>query len=183
MPIQYVKRFQMIFDFTKKSPPPCALPDGFCWLPWQADRLVPHARVKYESFRDSMDATLFPTFSQYDRCLRLMEAIASNSTFEPKATLLIAHRQDDGMLRPMAGIQGMKLDDACGAIQNVGVLPDYRRRGFGRLLVSGCLLGFREAGVRKVSLEVTADNHPAIRLYSDLGFETLKVVFKETHTA
>ena len=42
----------------------------------------------------------------------------------------------------------------------------------------GQLAGFRESGVRRVHLEVTAQNNSAIRLYRRVGFTPVKVVFK-----
>ncbi|MDR3110872.1 MAG: GNAT family N-acetyltransferase [Planctomycetaceae bacterium] len=180
MRVKYIKRFQMVYDFTKIPPPSDTLPRGFGWVTWRDDILAIHARVMFESFRNTIDATLFPTFSQHDRCLRLMESIASNSYFEPMATMLITHNRDDGAIIPIAGIQGFRLDQYCGAIQNVGVIPEYRGYGFGKLLLAGCLNGFYKISVNKVSLEATADNHRAVKVYKKVGFETLKVVFKET---
>ncbi len=74
MSVRYVKRLQMVFDFRRTSPPPPELPRDYRWVSWKPELLETHARVKYEGFRGSMDADLFPTFSDYDRCLRLMEA-------------------------------------------------------------------------------------------------------------
>lgn len=187
MGIRYVKRFQMIFDFHRVSPPAPDLPEGFHWVPWKEELLETHARVKHEGFRDSMDAVIFPTFACYESCLRLMESIAGGETFEPKATWLIAHDVLENVAsrrrqrRYIANIQGILLEERYGKIQNVTVLPGYRGRGFGRLLVAGCLHGFRAAGVEKVALEVTADNYHAVRLYEHLGFRTSKVVFKESY--
>ena len=41
-----------------------------------------------------------------------------------------------------------------------------------------CLQGFRQAGVNRVYLEVTAQNEGALRLYRRVGFVTAKVVYK-----
>jgi hypothetical protein len=38
--------------------------------------------------------------------------------------------------------------------------------------------GFRQAGISRVYLEVTAQNEGAIRLYRRLGFVTVKTVYK-----
>lgn len=56
-------------------------------------------------------------------------------------------------------------------IGNVGVLPDYRRRGIARQLVEACIAQARDEGGEWVALEVRADNEPARRLYQHLGFE------------
>ncbi|MDD3470785.1 MAG: GNAT family N-acetyltransferase [Thermoguttaceae bacterium] len=58
-----------------------------------------------------------------------------------------------------------------GAIQNVGVLPQYRRQGLATLLLWYALRAFRELGLSRAFLEVTAINTPAIQLYQQLGFQ------------
>jgi ribosomal protein S18 acetylase RimI-like enzyme len=57
-----------------------------------------------------------------------------------------------------------------GWVSGVGVLPAWRRRGIGRLLMESVLERAREAGVRQVSLEVIAQNRAARALYAALGF-------------
>lgn len=56
-------------------------------------------------------------------------------------------------------------------IANVAVHPDYRRRGIARALMEAGIGQIRERGGRWVSLQVEADNVPALRLYDDMGFE------------
>ena len=62
--------------------------------------------------------------------------------------------------------------------------PERRRRpripGVGPRpgIVFKCLHGFREAGLRRVYLEVTAENASAVRLYRDVGFRRAKTLYK-----
>jgi len=65
-----------------------------------------------------------------------------------------------------------------GAIQNVGVVPEYRGRGLGRALVLQCLAGFQAAGVPRVYLEVTACNLPAVQLYRSIGFCLARTTYR-----
>lgn len=180
MPMQYVKRLQMAFDFAHTPVVAPELPLGYRFVPWTPDLLEIHADVKHRGFRDDFDALIFPTFRQYDRCLRLMESIASSPAFLPGATLLIACDDGTGLFAYAANIQGMRLSGDVGAIQNVAVLPEFRQRGLGRAMVLGSLRGFRDAGVERVTLEVTADNVPAVKLYDRIGFKVFKAYFRET---
>jgi len=182
MSVRYVKRLQMIFDFrrTPMPPSPIELPNGFRTVPWDPSLLYAHAVVKYQGFRNDSDADVFPTFKQFDRCLSLMESITSNDSFVPEATLLISLGSPPIAGEYVANIQGMRLSRETGAIQNVAVVPDFRRQGLGRALVLGALHAFRSIGVQQVSLDVTADNNPAMRLYERIGFRTVRVHFKET---
>lgn len=56
-------------------------------------------------------------------------------------------------------------------IGNVGVLPEYRRRGLARRLMQAALEDIRARGGRKAILDVIDGNLPAVRLYESLGFE------------
>jgi ribosomal-protein-alanine N-acetyltransferase len=53
---------------------------------------------------------------------------------------------------------------------NVGVDPDYQRRGFGRRLVSDLVARARAERRALVTLEVRVGNAPARRLYESFGF-------------
>ncbi len=55
-------------------------------------------------------------------------------------------------------------------IGNVGVLPEFRRRGIARKLVAACLDFIREHGGEIALLDVIAENIPAYHLYQKMGF-------------
>lgn len=52
----------------------------------------------------------------------------------------------------------------------MGVLNDYRGRGIGKDLLRTCLDKARTNGVKRIDLEVRADNEIAISLYEKFGF-------------
>ena len=180
MSFTYTKRYQMVIDLLTVMLPDIQLPGGFHFLDWHPAFIERHAKTKYHSFRNEIDARIFPTFRQYDACLRLMRSIAGKSGFLPSATWLIVQGEPLKEVRDCATIQGLKHNDQLGAIQNVAVLPDFRGRGLGQALVLKSLYGFRNAGLERVTLEVTAENTPAVLLYKKLGFHTVKTVYKET---
>ena len=45
------------------------------------------------------------------------------------------------------------------------------------------LAGFRDAGMQRVVLEVTAANEPAVQLYRRLGFQLVKTSYREVRRA
>jgi ribosomal-protein-alanine N-acetyltransferase len=55
-------------------------------------------------------------------------------------------------------------------INNLAVLPDWRRRGIAGQLLSHALTRARAAGARRATLEVRASNLAARRLYETFGF-------------
>lgn len=172
MAITYYKRLRMEIDLTAlEAPPPLSAP--YFWVPWDEGLLPAHAEVKYQSFREAIDAAVFPCLGDRNGCLRLMREIRRKAGFLPSATWLIANH--DGCV---GTIQGVLDRGPIGAIQNVGVLPDHRGFGLGAALVRKALWGFREAGVNRAFLEVTAENQPAARLYRGLGFQRVKTLYK-----
>jgi ribosomal-protein-alanine N-acetyltransferase len=57
-----------------------------------------------------------------------------------------------------------------GEVVSMAVAPDWRRRGLGCRLLADALAAAATHGVRRVTLEVAADNAPAQALYRRLGF-------------
>ncbi len=173
---QYFKRFRMEIDLAQ-STPVAELPDGFAWSSWNSVEVDRHAWVKFLSFRDEVDSEVFPCLGEYDGCFRLMREIADQSAFAPTATWLITSVHPTGSL-DCGTIQGMAVSETLGAIQNVGVAPEFRRSGIGRALVLKSLDGFRQLGLERVYLEVTAANYPAVQLYRSLGFRLTRTMFR-----
>lgn len=56
-----------------------------------------------------------------------------------------------------------------------GVLPEYRRHGYGREMLSRVIQRLFAEGVTAVGLEVDADNTPARALYQSVGFHDVTV--------
>lgn len=57
-------------------------------------------------------------------------------------------------------------------IGNVFTRPEARERGYARAVTSALVADLLGRGCRDVALNVTANNDPAINLYTSLGFET-----------
>ena len=57
-----------------------------------------------------------------------------------------------------------------GSVTNIATHPDYRRRGFGRRIVSALLEEATVRGLCRVVLEVRVSNAAAIGLYEAAGF-------------
>lgn len=61
-------------------------------------------------------------------------------------------------------------EQGCGIVDDVFVLPGYRRRGIARYLMGEALRYLYERGVAEVMLEVRANNAPAVALYKSAGY-------------
>jgi GNAT superfamily N-acetyltransferase len=174
--VTYFKRYRMELALRELPPIP-ALPPEYDWLPWRGRHSDAHAEVMFHSFRDEIDAAVFPSFTRLAGCRDLMWAICSRAVFVPEATWLAVG--PDG---PCGTVQGLR-DRYYGAIQNLGVLGEHRGRGLGRILLLMALHGFRRAGLRQAYLEVTARNEGAVRLYRRLGFRSTRTIYKAVSMA
>jgi ribosomal protein S18 acetylase RimI-like enzyme len=169
----YFKRFRMEADLVPPLLPVPPLPEGLTWAAWSDDLLEQHARVKQQSFNDEIDGVVFPNLSRFDGCMRLMRDITSRPGFCAPATWLIL-RSD----LPCGTIQGISDGYGAGVIQNVGVIPAERGRGLGTALLLRAMHGFRQVGLGRAALEVTAQNESALRLYRRLGFRRRRTLYK-----
>lgn len=62
-----------------------------------------------------------------------------------------------------------------GEIYIIGVHPDFQGRGLGPALVGEGMRHLTAVGCRRVFLYTEGDNHPAVGMYRDLGFEVERV--------
>lgn len=60
-------------------------------------------------------------------------------------------------------------------ITTLGVLPEYRRKKVGELLLWVLLVSARQLGARRATLEVRKSNLPAIRLYEKYRFRQVAI--------
>jgi len=183
MGLTYFKRYRMEIDLPGRDFSRLQVPVPYCLLPWDPALLEVHAQVKYVSFRDEIDANVFPCFGELSGCQRLMNDIVRREGFLPEATWLAACKTSEGQWDYCGTIQGVRDRSGMGAIQNLGIVPPHRGHSLGTCLLLRSLEGFCRVGLRRVFLEVTADNEGAIRLYRRLGFAPVKTVYKAVEVA
>lgn len=180
----FFKRYRMQFDLRGQRIEKPAPPAGFQLLPWRPSLIQAHADAKFRSFRDELDANVFPCLGNEAGCLRLMNEITRRNNFVPESTwLLVHHRQTSSesgpsLLENCGTVQGIMDGPDLGLIQNIGIATGFRGQGLGSLIVQNSLAGFQQVGAKIASLEVTSQNTAAIRLYLRLGFKIRKTVFK-----
>lgn len=68
-----------------------------------------------------------------------------------------------------------------GHVVSVAVLPEYRRQGIGKELVTASLKALELHGAEECFLEVRAANEEAVALYKQMGFEIVRVVSHYYH--
>lgn len=177
--LTYFKRYRMELDLTGPLFPEPEMSPGYRFLSWHDSLLDAHAQAKYQCFRFELDANVFPCLGERQGCRRLMNEIARRDGFLSEATWLLEWNSDEQAKREYCGtIQGIRAANHVGSVQNLGITPTHRGQQLGTLLLHKALEGFQSAGMKKASLEVTAQNTGAVRLYHRLGFNTVKTVYK-----
>lgn len=73
---------------------------------------------------------------------------------------------------PLASVAFGAVHDGIVTVQMVATDPAARRQGLARRTVGALLRWARSAGAAEASLQVAADNGPALRLYSQIGLRT-----------
>ena len=65
----------------------------------------------------------------------------------------------------------LEVSQLVGKLDDLYVLPEFRRRGVGKKLVVECLNKMKAAGVKAIRLQVLKDKKAAVKLYEKLGFK------------
>jgi ribosomal protein S18 acetylase RimI-like enzyme len=129
----------------------------------RADRAV-FRETMVRSFEGSLDCPEVTGARSIDE---VMTGFQGQGVFDPAAWWLASSRDDSvGVLLTSA----IPEEDAW-EISYVGVVPEARRRGYGREIVTRALFEARAVDVGQVFLTVDARNEPAWKLYRSLGFE------------
>lgn len=180
MLVKAYKRFRMQVSLPRISLDVPELPTDYRWAPWRPLLLERHAQVKWRAFREDLDGKVFGCLRDPAGCLSLMKEIASQNSFCPLSTWMVVYQPEPNWPPSDVGtIQGVIRQGGIGAIQNVGVAPEHRRLGIGKALVLKALQGFYDSGMAWGSLEVTAENIQAVRLYQEIGFETREILYRD----
>ncbi len=98
---------------------------------------------------------------------------------------LIESHKEQGVFRPDCWFLGMVNQKPVGLVllaelpewqewelSYVGIVPDFRRRGYGRILIRKAIQEAQRMKASQLVVSVDSRNTPALKLYSKFGFET-----------
>ena len=78
--------------------------------------------------------------------------------------------EEERKLCAIAGIHVYSPSRRVAALGNITTHPNYRKRGYAKIVTTALVLSLYDAGVERVGLNVKGDNVAAITLYESLGF-------------
>lgn len=70
----------------------------------------------------------------------------------------------------IVGKVNLGINDGLGGIYGLGVLPEYRGKGFGREILTGVIEKLKEGNAKDIMLQVVVKNEKALNLYKSCGF-------------
>jgi len=145
-------------------PPEAVIPAGFAAIQYQHDAFDAYFSLLNTSFADH------PTPLHLDEAR--VRSVHNRPDFNPARIRLIAIDGDPH--RPVAFVRLQVNETETGAkrgtIALIGVLPEYRGRGFARQLLRWGVRTFIESGIDEIELEVVTINDRALPLYTSEGF-------------
>ncbi|MBB3126127.1 ribosomal protein S18 acetylase RimI-like enzyme [Paenibacillus rhizosphaerae] len=76
-------------------------------------------------------------------------------------------------------MNGLRMNEGVKTAWNggTGIIPDYRGKGIGKLLIKASLELYKAEGAEAALLEALSDNKPAISLYERMGYEVIDELF------
>ncbi|MCC6703928.1 MAG: GNAT family N-acetyltransferase [Thermomicrobiales bacterium] len=150
-------------------------------LPSEMETPAGFAAIEYQHHAfDAYFSLLNTSFADHPTPLHLDEervrAVHDRPDFNPARIRLIAIDGDPH--RPVAFVRLRTHETVTGAqrggIALIGVLPEYRGRGFARQLLRWGVRTFIESGIDEIELEVVTINERALPLYTSEGFEPVQ---------
>lgn len=134
------------------------------WVTYSQDRHEEFARVIQATYEGSLDCVSLNTRRAIDDVITSHRATGQ---FDPRHWFLAMHPQ--GHTVGVLLLAFIPERWACEVVY-LGLIPPWRKQGFGARMICKTLGIAREMAANVVSLTVDAGNHPARRLYDAAGF-------------
>jgi len=142
---------------------------------WSEPDYQPAAAVITTSYRGHVDSEINDQYRTLSGSLRFLNNIVrfpGCGTFDPEGSFVAVHKR----ARSLVGlILCSRVRHDVGHVTQVCVLPEYRSRGLGELLIAATAGNLRQRNFSLLSLTVTQANARAVTLYQCLGFDIKRV--------
>lgn len=140
---------------------------------WTAADYNPAGELIHLAYAGHTDALINDQYRTLPGSLRFLHNVVrfpGCGVFDAESSWVLRDRKTG----TLAGIVlCSNVGDHVAHVTQLCVSPTYRGRGLGRLLMRHCTEHLARGGFRAITLTVTEANNEAMRLYGDLGFETL----------
>ncbi len=151
------------------------LPADFEMRPWHEQDYQGAAGIITSAYRSHVDSDINDQYRSMSGSLRFLNNIVrfpGCGVFDPVSSFVVTHRPSKS---PIGLLLCSRVRDDVGHITQVCVLPEYRDRHLGELLIRSCHDALQQSGASQLTLTVTEANARAVALYRRLGFNQHKV--------
>ena len=127
------------------------------------------------AYRGHVDSEINDQYRTLSGSLRFLNNIVrfpGCGTFDPEGSFVAVHKRAGSLV---GLILCSRVRHDVGHVTQVCVLPEYRSRGLGELLIAATAGNLRQRNFSLLSLTVTEANARAVKLYQRLGFDTKRV--------
>jgi len=161
-------RGPLMLEMTGETPPSEAAPGEGRWVLYDASRRAQFAAVFYRTLEGSLD---FPELPVSRDGAKLMETFEGRGGFSAEDFVVLEGAEGGGAILLLVELPERALE-----IAYMGVVPELRGRGVGRLLMARTFERARARGARRVSVTVDSRNIPAASLYRKSGLSEKRAV-------
>jgi ribosomal protein S18 acetylase RimI-like enzyme len=141
---------------------------------WQARFLDPSAELIQLSYAGHVDGDINDQYHSREGAEKFLKNIVmlpGCGQFEPQASWVLREILSG---RLVGVVLTSMVAKGVGHTTQVCVLPEFRSRGLGKLLMTASVGALSRLRASELSLTVTSQNTQAVRLYERLGFQTHK---------
>lgn len=181
---QLFQRNFMLLPLARATAEPEPIGEGLRIEPWDDRWFEPCAALIQRAYAGHIDAEINDQYRSEAGALRFLKNIVilpGCGQFQPQASFVVRPRPGGetaggGWIpqSPVAAVLTSCVSHGVGHTTQICILPEYRKQGLGRRLMAASMQAMRSMRYHALSLTVTAKNTPAVRLYEQMGFQTVK---------
>ena len=138
---------------------PAKLPKGYEFIDYDINKYFEDREVRMNSYNNNIDSEIFP---EVFRMREIVEDDIEDYSISPQ----IIHGDK---LVASSDVQAVSNKIIC--IDNLSVLQEHQEKGLGRKLMEEIIYRCNKKGYELIALDVTVENHNALKLYKKLGFD------------
>ena len=149
------------------------LPPSLRLVRWTAPLYQPVGDLIHRAYEGHSDSKINDQYRSVQGSLRFLHNIVrfpGCGTFDPEHTFAV---RDERSAQVQGVVLVSRVEPDVAHITQICVSPRRRGHGLGRMLLRHAATELANHGVRAITLTVTEDNTPALRLYQSLGFSTM----------
>ncbi|QSO53584.1 GNAT family N-acetyltransferase [Alicyclobacillus curvatus] len=166
------KGYQLVFqeyvmEHNLETVPELVTSQPFVFRSWSTELEGEFYALYYQCFKERPG---FPQWSMDE----WIDRVSSDTNFRPDLSYIVSlDNKNMGFITADNDAEDPEFDTHAYIIQ-IGVMPEWRRKGIASILTTKYLAACRGEGKKGVILHVNRNNPGAIKLYEGLGFKTVR---------